>query len=188
MMELILDQDFSLPVLATVAWVGVFYIFWSVQALANPNSFDPSARFDYSNNLWAIADRTALNMSEQNVIFLTALWLHTLFVDAEMSGQLGLYAAAFRLFYPFLRAVKFLLMELSTLPYYCIVYNMWINLVFKAYAGKALFDEINSLSMILRFLAVYLLTLIVAMGAKVVLSTLVSKTKTINDGPSTKED
>eukprot|EP00978_Attheya_sp_CCMP212_P018223 scaffold49542_cov35-Attheya_sp.AAC.1 len=95
MLALNVDQDFTLPVLATGTWFLVFELFILNQALSNPDVFNPQARFNYANKVWALADRTVSNMLEQTPIFLSTLWCHALFIDAEFAGRMGIAAAIF---------------------------------------------------------------------------------------------
>ena len=81
----IFEQDFVLPVLASLLWFFVFDSFTAVQVITmGATSAD---RFSYDGNpRWEVADRSVLNLLEQTPLFLTILWTHAIFVDAYVCG------------------------------------------------------------------------------------------------------
>ena len=138
-MEPRLEQDFALPVVASLAWLQVFDLFLGTQAMTMVST--KANRFSYADNpRWEIADRSALNMNEQHVFFLVLVWMHAVFVDAQLAGLLGLVAAGFRLAYPFLRMWTILAQELSTQPYWVCLKTLQANLLFKAFSGAPIVE------------------------------------------------
>ena len=96
-------------------------------------------RFSYDGNpRWEVADRSFLNLMEQTPLFNAILWLHAIFVDAQLAGILGLCAVGARLLYPILRSVFLFLMEFSTQGYWFCVMSLWANLGWKILVGEAL--------------------------------------------------
>jgi hypothetical protein len=136
--EELAEEDFSKVVMATLLWLFLLNWLASLQALSNPDPFDPKVRFDYSNKVWALADRTFLNLTEQTPTFLTVMWLHAIFCNADMAGRLGLACVMARATYPILRTIRFLLMEFSTVTYYVCVNSMKVNLWYKLLYGQTL--------------------------------------------------
>ena len=133
----IFEQDFALPVLASLLWFFVFDSFTGVQVITmGATSAD---RFSYHGNpRWEVADRTVLNLLEQTPLFLTMLWTHAIFVDAYVAGVLGLCAVGARLAYPVLRSVATPFMEFSTQGYWFAVNPLWANVFWKIGFGKPL--------------------------------------------------
>lgn len=84
-------------------------------------------------------DRIAANTQEQLVPFLTSLWLHSLFVDSDVAGKLGLTWLAIRVAYTYLVPKKLTgkplpkRVLLATLPCYCIIVYLFGGAAIKAY-------------------------------------------------------
>ena len=133
----IFEQDFVLPVLASLLWFFVFDSFTAVQVITmGATSAD---RFSYDGNpRWEVADRSVLNLLEQTPLFLTILWTHAIFVDAYVAGILGLCAVCARLACPVLRSVATPFMEFSTQGYWFAVNPLWANVFWKIGFGKPL--------------------------------------------------
>ena len=145
---LLVNQDFSLPIAATILWLTVFDAFCAHQAMTG--GMLGVGRFDYHNARWKLVDRTQLNMSEQNILFIGLVWLHALFVDAQLAGFLGCIASVFRYTYPLLRMLArntrpaadfadgFILVELSTQPYWFCLNTLKANLLAQLVTGAPL--------------------------------------------------
>ena len=73
-----------------------------------------------------LLDRTVGNTMEQAIPFLTALWMHAVFVSPDSAGFIGWIYVITRAFYPvgFYFGLPFVL--LSTVPgYACIIYLLY---------------------------------------------------------------
>ena len=69
----IFEQDFVLPVLASLLWFFVFDCFTGVQVMTMHGT--SAHRFSYDGNpRWEVADRSVLNLLEQTPLFLPILW------------------------------------------------------------------------------------------------------------------
>ena len=170
------EIDFSGVVMATLLWLFLLNIFGGNQAISNPDVSNPSARFDYSNATWALADRTFLNLAEQTPAFLITLWLHAIFCDADLSAQLGLVCVLARSLYPILRAVYFFLMELSTLPYYVCIYTMALNLWSKILTGELVTDSKSKTMLVIMAFGYYMSPIPFAFGLKALVSKCTANT------------
>lgn len=71
-------------------------------------------------------------MLEQMPPFLISLWLHALFVDAEMAGYLGFLYTFTRCFYYVLYNSK-LLVPIVTGPNYAIIAYLIVSVLIKAF-------------------------------------------------------
>ena len=163
-MEPRLEQDFALPVVASLAWLQVFDLFLGTQAMTMVST--KANRFSYTDNpRWEIADRSALNMNEQHVFFLVLVWMHALFVDAQLAGLLGLVAAGFRLAYPFLRMWTMLAQEFSTQPYFLCLKTLQVNLLFKAFSGAPIVEyaSLGTAGAVGKMLLIWLVTMAAGM-------------------------
>ena len=88
--------------LANSAWCVVYYNLIGVSLLCKFSNAawqlfsdkDTTAAFD------TIASRFAGNMMEHSVMFLSSLWMYTLFADSATGGTLGMLYVATRLAYP----------------------------------------------------------------------------------------
>ena len=165
----LVEQDFSKVVLATLLWLFLLSCFAFLQVVTNPDGKDPNVRFDYSNKLWALCDRTFLNFAEQTPLFLTVLWAHAIFCDANLAGTLGITCVVARSLYPILRSITFLLMEFSTQTYYLCSNAMIINLW-----SKLLYGELVTSNWTLYGLAFvyYLVPFFISLPVKILLAAL----------------
>ena len=93
------EQDFALPVLASLLWFFVFDSFTGVQVITmGATSAD---RFSYDGNpRWEVADRSVLNLLEQTPPFLLGLWLHALAASPTTAARLGWWWLMLRASYP----------------------------------------------------------------------------------------
>jgi len=109
------------------------------KAIAAGQPFD---RFNYKAfPRWEMADRTFVNLQEQQMIFLLPLWLHAVFVDPHRSASLGWFWLFFRLLFPILWSAKGawnVLIEISTQPNYAICSYFLVALAYKAISGSIL--------------------------------------------------
>jgi hypothetical protein len=172
-----LDQDFALPVVATIAWFLVFGWFTVYQSFLAGGEIDsnPNMRFNYSDNrAWCIADRTVGNMLEQTPFFVSVVWMHALFIDARVAGILGCVATAFRFLYPMLRTITTMLMEFSTQPYYLCVLVLKANLIWKVLYGNAIVTDLSMASWP-KMLQVWLVGLLIQVGGAFVIKLIMDK-------------
>lgn len=84
------------------------------------------------------ADRAVINTQEQMVPFLSALWLHAVFVSTPSATWLGAVYIALRSFYPLLLGKKVSKIQnkrvyLVTLPCYAIVFYLIGSTVWSAF-------------------------------------------------------
>ena len=126
----------------TVAFLFLYYVFLVGQACTKFYLFlaakmkDPKASFakiKYGSidSLARLADRTAGNMLEQSVLFLTSLWLCALFESPSYAARLGWLWLLFRCAYPLL-FLKGILITLSTIPGYILITMMIFPVARKA--------------------------------------------------------
>lgn len=126
----------------TVAFLALYFVFLVGQAFIKFYLFfaakakDPKASFGkikYASTdpLARLADRTAGNMLEQSIIFLTSLWLCALFESPSYAARLGRLWLLFRCAYPFL-FLKGVWIQLSTIPGYILISMLIAPVAWKA--------------------------------------------------------
>lgn len=128
-------EAMRLCVLATLAWLGVYYNALGSQLTLkelfknrNGPAFDLSTRIVY-------------NQLEQAFGFFALMWLHGLYVDAPQAGALGLLYATLRMLYQF--AYSYfghftVALEFCTQPCYGILYLYSFSLLAKTLTGTTL--------------------------------------------------
>ena len=135
-------EGFESVVGVTVAFLALYYVFLVGQACtkfylySSAKTKDPKASFGkikYASTdpLARLADRTAGNMLEQSVLFLTSLWLCALFESPSYAARLGWLWLLFRCAYPFL-FLKGVLITLSTIPGYILITMLIAPVAWKA--------------------------------------------------------
>lgn len=141
MMKLLIEEDFSFPVLVTVTYFLVYYLFMVLQISTRQDGWP---RHDYSDETWKMGDRTFLNTLEQMVPFLLPMWLFALFISPHQAGVLGTIYVVFRLLFPVfwgLRGGWTILVEVSTQPQYAVIASFYVALAVKAAAGTSIFGH-----------------------------------------------
>eukprot|EP00931_Biecheleriopsis_adriatica_P037903 TRINITY_DN21741_c0_g1_i2.p1 TRINITY_DN21741_c0_g1~~TRINITY_DN21741_c0_g1_i2.p1 ORF type:complete len:271 (+),score=31.61 TRINITY_DN21741_c0_g1_i2:60-815(+) len=93
----------SNSILASCGWIVVYYNMIGVNVMltmcSGPWKMIPESKIDKS-KLLAGASRFAGNSAEHAVVFMVALWMYTIFVDATTGGFLGIAYVIQRLVYP----------------------------------------------------------------------------------------
>lgn len=128
------------PIKVTIAFVCLYYAFLLIQSMSKNYIFmtqkdgdkdkgegkQSFAKIKYgsTNKIALMGDRTVGNLLEQSIPFLTALWLHAVFVDPASAAQLGWYYLGFRAIYPFVFFKGVPLLFVSTLPGYFLVWKL----------------------------------------------------------------
>jgi hypothetical protein len=74
-------------------------------------------------------DRTVGNFLEQAILFLPLLWIHALFINAQMSFHICILYTTIRSIYPFVFYTKY--MFLCTIPGYMILFYLMYEIVTK---------------------------------------------------------
>jgi len=142
------DQDFSMPIIATIVYFLVFQFFMVNQInckIVAKRQAEPEAmnRFDYSNKLWEMGDRSFLNLAEQTPFFLTLMWMYAIFCGAPLAGTAGLWYCVIRIFFPIFWAVKGqwnLLIEISTQGCYTVNNYFLAALFYLVCTGRQLVE------------------------------------------------
>eukprot|EP00929_Paragymnodinium_shiwhaense_P009599 TRINITY_DN113826_c0_g1_i1.p1 TRINITY_DN113826_c0_g1~~TRINITY_DN113826_c0_g1_i1.p1 ORF type:complete len:109 (+),score=16.06 TRINITY_DN113826_c0_g1_i1:73-399(+) len=98
--QVLADQDYALPIVATCLYFLLFQFLFVNQITAKMKLGDPKSanRFDYRNKYWEMADRSYLNFLEQTPQFLVSMWLFALFCSAEGAGRAGILYIVARAF------------------------------------------------------------------------------------------
>eukprot|EP00930_Biecheleria_cincta_P013660 TRINITY_DN12070_c0_g1_i1.p1 TRINITY_DN12070_c0_g1~~TRINITY_DN12070_c0_g1_i1.p1 ORF type:complete len:256 (-),score=17.30 TRINITY_DN12070_c0_g1_i1:402-1169(-) len=106
-------EQFSLacrmPMLATAAWCFVYYNMIGANVISQFAIHivkmipPPMVNFPQYTNISA---RFSGNSAEHAPVFLTSLWLYTVFVDSSSAGVIGFFYVAQRLLYPFIYMVR----------------------------------------------------------------------------------
>merc|ERR1719319_2046425 len=119
-----LAEEFRGPIVVTCLYIVLHYIFMfqqmgSKSAAAQQMNVDKRSfnRFDHSNLRWKFGDRVYNNNLENEVLFLSSMWMHAYFVDPDVAGVFGGIAVFLRLLYPVFWSLKArwnLLIEIST--------------------------------------------------------------------------
>jgi hypothetical protein len=86
------------------------------------------------------ADRVVINTQEQMVPFLSALWLHAVFVSTSHAALIGSVYVVLRAFYPLLMGKRLSMMNpkrvhLVTVPCYIMVFYLFGAVVWRALSG-----------------------------------------------------
>jgi len=137
------------PIKVTVGFVSLYFFFligvqsgskfylYLTQGNGNGNDGDKhkekqsyiKIKYGSTDKVAMMGNRTAGNMLEQSVPFLTSLWLHAIFVDTASAAELGWYWIGFRAIYPvvFYKGAPWLFV--STFPGYYYI----LKLVYPVY-------------------------------------------------------
>uniref|UniRef100_A0A7S4NSV3 Uncharacterized protein n=1 Tax=Paramoeba aestuarina TaxID=180227 RepID=A0A7S4NSV3_9EUKA len=152
-------EVYQMPLLASCAWVALFYVFVGYQRAVKysilhkhptfcryKNNFDPPTESNQkiAGKLQAqltAADRTIGNLLEQAPAFLVTLWMYSVAVDAHYGGKLGFCYVGFRSLYPFLlgRELKknnSKRVYVATLPCYCIIFYFFSSVISSSLPGS----------------------------------------------------
>lgn len=151
-MALIPMEEYRGVVLVTA---GYFWVYYALMFLQIHGKGAARASFEKANQLtkeqsraqwnratdmnpsWVMADRSFLNALEQQVAFLLPLWLHAVFVSPRVSTVMGTIAVVARFFFPIFWSIKGnwnMWVEVSTQPYYLVVFYFLGALIAKAVA------------------------------------------------------
>jgi hypothetical protein len=149
-MSLANDQlkHFAPVIKATGAYAALYFSFASFQSFSKFYLFhkenqktDSSAKksikeikYDSKDGLGLVSDRTFLNMVEQAPMFLTALWMHAVFVCPKSAAKAAYWYIGFRSIYPFcfMKGSTTPWIALSTFPNYFTVWYLIGTTCFKA--------------------------------------------------------
>lgn len=114
-----------------------FYLFFSQKKLKDNTSEQKSIKeikYASKEGLGLLSDRTFLNMVEQAPLFLTALWMHAVFVCPKSAAKAAYYYIGFRSIYPFCfckgSTTPWIL--ISTVPNYATIWYLLGTTCFKA--------------------------------------------------------
>lgn len=148
-----LKSDFKSPLQVTVAYFVMYYVFLYIQSgvgqvqyyLAKRKAAEEAkargekppkisfAKVKYDSASYdkvaIMSSRTVGNTMEQAFPFLTALWLHALFVSPESAGYIGWIYVCTRAYYPVVFYFGLPYILLSTLPGYACVFYMLYSLL-----------------------------------------------------------
>jgi hypothetical protein len=139
-------QSYLGPIAVTVAYFALWYYLLLIRQRgtkyrlqreyqASGKEFD---RYFGQDEEMLAADRAVINTQEQMVPFLSALWLHALFVSVPGATWLGAAYVGLRSFYPLLLGRKVSKIQskrvyLVTLPCYTIVFYLLGSTVWRAF-------------------------------------------------------
>eukprot|EP00854_Cymbomonas_tetramitiformis_P011332 gene11332-13392_t len=131
-------QQYAPVIKVTGAYMVLFYIFMVFQSFAkfyiyfktksNKKSDEKVSlkkiKYASTSGLGFVSDRTFMNLLEQSPMFLTALWMHAVFVSIETAANAGWLYIAFRLIYPLVFSMGPPWIFISTVPNYCVVWYL----------------------------------------------------------------
>lgn len=139
-------QSYPGPIAVTFAYFLLWYYLLLIRQrgtkyrlqreyLARGKEFD---RYFGQDEEMLAADRAVINTQEQMVPFLTAMWLHAIFVSSPLATWLGVIYVVLRSFYPLLLGRKLSKIQskrvyLVTLPCYSIVFYLMGTTVWSAF-------------------------------------------------------
>lgn len=119
-----------------------FYLFFGQKKLKDSSSSESESKksikeikYNSKDGLGLISDRTFLNMVEQAPVFLTALWMHAIFVSPKNAAKAAYYYIGFRALYPFcfMKGSTTPWILISTLPNYTTIWYLLGTTCYKAF-------------------------------------------------------
>lgn len=128
-----INESYNECIKVSIAFVVLSYGFLSFQSFAKFYLYfklkekDPKVslrKIKYNNTdpIAIVSDRTAGNLIEQSVLFMSSLWLCAVFYSADYAGKVGWIWLISRSYYPFVFNYGIPWLLLSTVPgYICIV-------------------------------------------------------------------
>ena len=133
-----LAMSFRAPIFVTVAYFGLYYTFLFGQSLSkyyvnarerenakksgNKKESFRNIKYFSSDPISLMGDRTVGIMLETQMTFLSALWLHAIFVDPAAAAHYGWFYIATRAPYPLLFYIGSPWNLLSTIPNYICIF------------------------------------------------------------------
>ena len=139
-------REYKLPVLATCSALLMWYwmLLWcqrNIKYKLKDEYQQKGKKFDryYGKDPRMLSiDRIVINTQEQMMPFLCSLWLHAIFVSANIAGILGFSWVLFRIFYSFLmpkslEKIQPKTVYLATGPQYLIVGYLFLTTMYHAF-------------------------------------------------------
>ena len=142
------ETSFTGPILVTASYFLLWYflLFFlqrqtkyrlQKEYLARGETFD---RYFGQDEQMLAVDRVVINTQEQMVPFLSALWLHSVFVSSQHAAVAGVIYVVLRSIYPILLGKKLSKMNpkrvyFVTLPCYLIIFYLLGSVVYHALRG-----------------------------------------------------